>query len=162
MLNQNVRYPLSIHFLGTIFRQVFHNCVAAAAEEAEVNFNTNIIININRKHMLSGLKVSSQVQKAIPEYPFLKVLTGSNTSKVHRTLDRSRRGGYCIAEPTEKCSVDCSCQSGLTKHSHSYSGGTCYTCSSCSYGSSKCCNSKCIDSDYIQDSGKFANVEAVY
>ena len=160
MLNQNVRYPLSIHFLGTIFRQVLHNCVAAAAEEAEVNFNTNI--NINRKHMLSGLKVSSQVPKAIPEYPFLKVLSGSNTSKVHRTLDRSRRGGYCVAEPTEKCSVDCSCQSGLTKHSHSYSGGTCYTCSSCSYGSSKCCNSKCIDSDYIQDSGKFANVEAVY
>eukprot|EP00729_Bicosta_minor_P017157 gene17157-19030_t len=63
---------------------------------------------------------NSNVQKAIPEYPVLKLLSGSNATKVHRKLltGRSRRS-YCISEPTSKCSTSCSCPSGSSKLSHS-------------------------------------------
>ena len=104
---------------------------------------------------------NSNVQKAIPEYPVLKLLSGSNATKVHRKLltGRSRRS-YCISEPTSQCSTSCSCPSGSSKLSHSaLSGGSCYTCSasssSCSSGYSLCCNKKCVDSDYIRDGGTF-------
>lgn len=92
--------------------------------------------------------------------------TSSNrVSEILRTLaGRSRRGSYCVAAPTEKCSVDtsCSCPTGSTKHSHTYgnetAAGTCHTCDTCPLKSTKCCNGNCIDSDYIQDGGKFAAV----
>lgn len=95
--------------------------------------------------------------------------TSSNrVSKILRTLaGRSRRGSYCVAAPTEKCSVDtsCSCPTGSTKHSHTYgnetAAGTCHTCDTCPLKSTKCCNGNCIDSDYIQDGGKFAAVPTV-
>lgn len=90
--------------------------------------------------------------------------TSSNrVSEILRTLaGRSRRGSYCVAAPTEKCSVDtsCSCPTGSTKRSHTYgnetAAGTCHTCDTCPLKSTKCCNGNCIDSDYIQDGGKFA------